>query len=152
AHQIKNLLAMDDTGIQQEAEKRHAVAKTLIQNLTSAGVPVGDIYVDPLTFPIGTGSDVAVAMLDIIEKIRAEFPGVHIVAGLSNISHGMPVRKILNQAMTVLSMGSGLDAGIVDPNDRYLMALIAATEALLGRDDYCMNYISMSREGKFEGI
>ena len=86
------------------------------------------------------------------EKLAAEFPGVHIIAGLSNISHGMPARKLLNQAMTVLALGKGLDAGIIDPNDRYLMALIYATEALLGRDEFCMNYISKSREGAFEGI
>jgi 5-methyltetrahydrofolate--homocysteine methyltransferase len=145
-------LAMDDTGIQQDAEKRHAVAKKLIGDLAAAGVGLDDIYVDPLTFPIGTGSDVGVAMLDIIEKVKAEHPGVHIIAGLSNISHGMPARKLLNQAITVLAMGKGLDAGIVDPNDRYLMALICATEALLGRDDFCMNYITKSREGAFEGI
>ncbi len=145
-------LAMDDTGIQSDPGKRLSVARKLINDLTAAGVAASDIYVDPLTFPIGTGSDVAVSMLDIIEKIKAEFPDVHVIAGLSNVSHGMPVRKLLNQAMTVLCMGKGLDAGIVDPNDRYLMALIASTEALLGRDDYCMNYISLSREGKFEGI
>ncbi|MEN6356274.1 MAG: dihydropteroate synthase [Armatimonadota bacterium] len=145
-------LAMDDTGIQQDPAKRLDVARKLIVDLTGAGVPLDDIYVDPLTFPIGTGSDVAVTMFDIIDKLRAEYPGVHIIAGLSNISHGMPARKLLNQAMTVLCMGKGLDAGIVDPNDRYLMALIAATESLLGRDDYCMNYISKSREGAFEGL
>lgn len=145
-------LAMDDSGIQQDPGKRLAVACKLIDDLVAAGVTVGDIYVDPLTFPIGTGSDVAVSMLDIIEKIRAQFPEVHIIAGLSNVSHGMPARKLLNQAMTVLAMGKGLDAGIIDPNDRYLMAMIAATEALLGRDDYCMNYITLSREGRFEGI
>lgn len=145
-------LAMDDTGIQQDPAKRYGVACELINNLTSAGVPLDDIYVDPLTFPIGTGSDVAVSMFDIIKKVKAEFPGVHIIAGLSNISHGMPVRKLLNQAVTVLAMGKGLDAGIIDPNDKYLMALIYATEALLGTDDFCMNYISKSREGAFEGI
>lgn len=145
-------LAMDDTGIQQDPAKRLSVACKLIDDLTAAGVAIGDIYVDPLTFPIGTGSDVAVSMLDIIAKIRARYPETHIIAGLSNVSHGMPARKLLNQAMTVLAMGKGLDAGIVDPNDNYLMALIAATEALLGRDDYCMNYISLSRAGKFEGI
>lgn len=145
-------LAMDDTGIQQDADKRLSVARKLITDLTAAGVAIDDIYVDPLTFPIGTGSDVAVAMFDIIEKIAAEFPGVHIIAGLSNVSHGMPVRKLLNQAMTVLALGKGLDAGIIDPNDRYLMALIYSTEALLGRDEFCMNYISKSREGAFEGI
>lgn len=145
-------LAMDDTGIQQDPQMRLDVALKLIADLTSAGVAIGDIYVDPLTFPIGTGSDVVVSMLDIITKIKAQYPEVHIIAGLSNVSHGMPVRKLLNQAMTVLSMGSGLDAGILDPNDRYLMALITASEALLGHDDYCMNYITQFREGKFEGI
>jgi 5-methyltetrahydrofolate--homocysteine methyltransferase len=145
-------LAMDDSGIQQDPDKRHAVAKTLIENLTSAGVPLHDIYVDPLTFPIGTGSDVALAMFDIIRKVKAEYPGVNTIAGLSNISHGMPARKILNQAVTVLAMGCGLDAGIIDPNDRYLMALIYATEALLGKDEFCMNYITKSREGLFEGL
>jgi len=145
-------LAMDDTGIQQDPEKRLSVATELVTNLTNAGVPLDDIYVDPLTFPIGTGSDVGLALLDIIEKIMAQFPGVHTIAGLSNISHGMPTRKLLNQAMTVLAMGKGLDAGIVDPNDPYLMALIASTEALLGKDEFCMNYITLAREGAFEEL
>lgn len=145
-------LAIDDTGIQQDPEKRLSVARALIDRLTAAGVPVGDIYLDPLTFPIGTGDDVAVALFDIITQIMREYPGVHTIAGLSNVSHGMPARKLLNQAMTVLAMGRGLDAGILDPNDRQLMALIAATEALLGRDEYCMNYIMLAREGAFEGL
>ncbi|HEX2949091.1 MAG TPA: dihydropteroate synthase [Armatimonadota bacterium] len=145
-------LAMDDTGIQQDAGKRLAVACKLVEKLTAASVPVDDIYVDPLTFPIGTGDDVALALLTIVEKIQAEFPGVHTIAGLSNISHGMPMRKLLNQAMVILAMSKGMDAGIIDPNDNYLMGLIAAAEALLGHDEYCMNYITLSREGAFEGI
>ena len=145
-------LAMDDSGIQPDPAKRLSVARALIGDLASAGVGLDDVYVDPLTFPIGTGSDVGIAMLDIIEKVKAEYPEVHVIAGLSNISHGMPVRKLLNQAITILAMGKGLDAGIVDPNDRYLMALIYATEALLGRDDFCINYITKSREGAFEGL
>lgn len=145
-------LAMDDTGIQSDPAKRLEVAQTLIEKLTAAGVVLDDIYVDPLTFPIGTGSEVGVAMLDIIDNLMTQFPGVHTIAGLSNISHGMPARKLLNQAMTILALGKGLDAGIIDPNDRYLMALIYATEALLGRDEYCMDYITKSREGAFEGL
>jgi 5-methyltetrahydrofolate--homocysteine methyltransferase len=145
-------LSMDDSGIQQDPTVRLSVARELVKKLLNAGVPVDDIYVDPLTFPIGTGSDVALAMLDIIEKIMCEFPGIHTIAGISNVSHGMPARKFLNQAMTVLAMGRGLDAGIIDPMDRHLMALIAAAEALLGRDDFSMNYIRCSREGKFDGI
>jgi 5-methyltetrahydrofolate--homocysteine methyltransferase len=91
-------------------------------------------------------------MLQILDRIHAEFPGVHTIAGLSNVSHGMPARKLLNSAMTVLCMGRGLDAGILDPLDRSLMGLIAASEALLGRDEYCCNYIGLARAGAFEGI
>ncbi|MEN6372259.1 MAG: dihydropteroate synthase [Armatimonadota bacterium] len=145
-------LSMDDTGIQQDPEKRLSVARDLVKRLTDAGVPVDDIYVDPLTFPIGTGTNVGVSMLEIISKIMTEFPGVHTIAGISNVSHGMPARKLLNQAMTVLAMDRGLDAGIIDPMDRYLMGLIAASEALLGRDDFSMNYITLSRAGRFEGL
>jgi len=145
-------LSMDDAGIQPDPEKRLAVARDLVKRLTDAGIPLDDIYIDPLTFPIGTGSDVALAMLDIIQKIMSEFPGVHTIAGISNVSHGMPARKLLNQAMTLLAMDRGLDAAIVDPMDRYLMALIASAEALLGRDEFSMNYIALAREGRFEGI
>lgn len=145
-------LAMDDSGIQFEASKRLTVARDLVNRLTNAGVPIDDIYVDPLTFPIGNGSDFGIALLDIVRNIITEFPGVHTIAGISNVSHGMPSRKLLNQAMTVLAMGSGLDAAIIDPMDRYLMGLIAASESLLGRDDFSMNYITLSRAGKFEGL
>jgi len=31
-----------------------------------------------------------------------------------------------------------------------MMANIIATEALLGKDDFCMNYIMAYREGKFD--
>ncbi|MBI2843012.1 MAG: dihydropteroate synthase [Armatimonadetes bacterium] len=145
-------LAMDDSGIQSDPEKRLTVARDLVKRLTDAGVPLDDIYVDPLTFPIGTGSDVGVAMLEIISDLMNEFPGVHTIAGISNVSHGMPARKILNQAMTILAMDRGMDAAIIDPMDRYLMALVAATEAILGRDEFSMNYITLSREGRFEGL
>lgn len=145
-------LSMDDTGIQQDPALRLSVARKLISDLTSAGVPLADIHIDPLTFPIGSGSDVALAMLQIIQQLKEEFPGVQTIAGLSNVSHGMPARKMLNTSMTILCLGRGLDAGIIDPNDRYLMALIAAAEALLGRDEFCARYIGLYRKGAFEGL
>ena len=45
-------------------------------------------------------------------------------------------------------MARGLDAAIVDPCDRQLMANIAAAEALLGRDEYCVEYLRAFRAGK----
>jgi 5-methyltetrahydrofolate--homocysteine methyltransferase len=91
-------------------------------------------------------------MLRVVERLSRELPGIHTIAGISNVSHGLPNRKSLNQAMTVLAMGRGLDAAIIDPLDRGLMALIAAAEALLGRDEYCRKYIALARQGRFRDI
>lgn len=145
-------LAMDDTGIQADASKRLDVARRLVNDLVTAGVPLEDIYVDPLTFPVGGDGDAAVAMMSVITRIKAEFPGVRTIAGLSNVSHGLPSRKLLNCAMTVLCLGSGLDAGIIDPNDRLLMAMIASAEAILGTDEYCGAFIRKHRKGAFEEL
>lgn len=145
-------LAMDDTGIQADPLLRLAVARTLVQRLIADGVPASDIYLDSLAFPIGTGDDTATTFLEIVRILHSEFPDIHLIAGLSNVSHGMPARRILNQAMTLLALANGLDAGILDPHDKHLMALIAAAEALLGRDEYCMEYIGKARAGMFVGM
>lgn len=145
-------LSMDERGIQTDPQLRLGVARKLVLDLTKAGVEMEDIFVDPLTFPIANDSSFVLTMLEIIKSIKADFPSIHVIAGISNVSHGLPARKLLNQATTILAMGAGLDAGIIDPNDAYLMGLIAASEALLGNDEFCMDFIAKSREGAFESI
>ena len=44
-------------------------------------------------------------------------------------------------------MNAGLDSAILDPVNRDMLGHIYATEALLGLDDYCMEYIGAYREG-----
>jgi 5-methyltetrahydrofolate--homocysteine methyltransferase len=142
-------LSMGDAGIPTDAIGRVEAARQLIGSLLDEGISPEDIYSDPLVYPIATGSTYGSAVLETIHTIKQEFP-VHIIAGVSNVSHGLPARKYLNQAFTVLCMGAGLDAAIVDPLDKQLMALVYASEALLGRDEYCAEYLAAAREGKFE--
>ena len=70
--------------------------------------------------------------------------------GLSNVSFGVPVRKLVNQTFLMLLLARGLDAAILDPCDRQLMANVAAAEALLGRDEYCERYLRAFRAGRLE--
>jgi 5-methyltetrahydrofolate--homocysteine methyltransferase len=60
----------------------------------------------------------------------------------------MPNRKLLNRAFLTLCVGYGLDAAIIDPLDRELMSILFASEALMGRDEFCMNYIAAYRQGR----
>jgi 5-methyltetrahydrofolate--homocysteine methyltransferase len=138
-------LAIDDAGICRDVEGRLAVARALLHRLIADGVPFADIYLDPLTFPLGATDDAALTLLQIVGQLRAEFPGLQTIAGISNISHGLPARPPLNQALVVLALAHGMDAAILDPCDSTLMRLIAATEALLGRDASCRRYLARMR-------
>jgi cobalamin-dependent methionine synthase I len=143
-------LVMDDTGIPNTAEKRIEVGRKLLGTMMDAGVEADKIHVDPLVFPISTDGKAGLAVMETISTLKREFPGIHFICGLSNVSYGLPNRKLLNQAFMVLNMSAGLDSVIVDPTDRKLMSLVYATEALLDKDEFCMNYIGKGRAEELE--
>lgn len=143
-------LCMDDSGMPETADERLSIADRLISSLTSKRVGISDIYIDPMVRPIGTGTHYGRVALETISRVRAEFPEVHITCGLSNISFGIPERKLMNQAFLVAAMAAGMDGAILDPLDKKLMSFVYATEALLGMDDFCMDYLMKFREGLLE--
>ena len=145
-------LCMDDTGMPETADKRFEIAEHLIGKLTSAGMKLDDIYIDPLVQPVSTGSHYGISAIETIRRVKTEFPQVHIACGLSNVSFGLPQRKLINQAFLISAMAAGMDGAILDPLDKKLMAFIAAAEALLGIDEYCVEYLEKYREGFFEGL
>lgn len=144
-------LCMDDTGMPETIDERVVIAERLIGKLTKEGIAMEDIYIDPLIRPIGTGSHYGVVAIETIRRVKSEFPSVHIACGLTNISFGIPARKLMNQAFLVAAMAAGMDGAILDPLDKKLMSFMYATEALMGLDDYCMNYLTKFREGELEG-
>jgi len=142
-------LTMDDRGIPEDIERRYEIADKLIRALTKAGISLSDIYIDPLVRPVSTDSSSGLIVLKSIKKIMSSFEHVHTICGLSNISFGLPKRDVLNKSFLLLAMSMGLDSAILDPLDREMMAMIRAGEVLLGKDEYCLKYLTSFREGKF---
>ncbi len=70
------------------------------------------------------------------KKSKDVFPEAKTISGLSNISFGLPKRTWINQSFLVLSLGAGLDAAILSPLDKNLMALVRSTEAFLNKDTF----------------
>ncbi len=143
-------LCMDDRGMPETAEERVLIAETLVKNLTREGVAPEDIYIDPMVRPVGTGPQYGVAAIETVRAVKNEFPDVHIACGLSNVSFGIPGRKVVNQAFLIAMMTAGMDGAILDPLDKKLMTFLYAGEALLGKDEYCMNFLTKFREGELE--
>ena len=141
-------LCLGEAGPPNTTAERVSTASRLVDRLTAEGFVLDDIYVDPCVLPISTGSEHGKALVEATGQIKGRYPGVHVSAGISNVSFGLPARKLLNQVLLVLLMAHGLDAAIVDPCDPLLMMNVRAAEALLARDEYCANYIQAFREGK----
>ena len=101
----------------------------------------------------GIPSD-AEGRLEVFHKImdKEEYPTIHITSGLSNISFGLPVRKMINIPFMVLAMAAGMDSAIMDPTSRDMNGVLHATEALLGEDEFCMEYLEAYRDNLFGPI
>jgi hypothetical protein len=140
-------------------EERLANLERLVEALQKAGLSLSDIHLDPLVFPVSVDPNNGILILDTVAELRERYGSeIHFAPGLSNISYGMPNRKLINQVFTHLCTHRGLDGGIVDPlqiNAKLLAALDTASEAyeltrafLMGEDQFGMRYITAVREGR----
>ena len=141
-------LAMGEGGIPQTSSDRLQLVELLVRAAEDYRIPREKLFIDPLVVPIGADQRQGQIFLETLKTIKERFPGVRTICGLSNISFGMPNRKLLNRAFLTLCVGYGLDAAIIDPLDRELMSILFASEALMGRDEFCMNYIAAYRQGR----
>ena len=143
-------LCMDDSGMPDSSDAIISRADTLVKELNAIGINTGSVYIDPLVQPISTDSNKGVMVLDAVRGIKDKHPDVHISCGLSNISYGLPQRKIINRTFVTLMMDAGTDSAIIDPLDEKIMATIKTADMLLGNDDYCGNFLKGVRAGSIQ--
>jgi len=141
-------LCMGESGPPKNAEERVANARVMTDALEAAGVPLDRAYFDPVIFPVSTDPQAPQAAIDAVRTIMTEFDGAHTTCGLSNISYGLPKRNHLNRVFLTLVIQAGIDGLIIDPTEPNMMSTVLASEALLARDEFCMNYITAEREGR----
>ena len=144
-------LCMGKTAMPTTTEERVQVGSELIEILRASGFALDKIYVDPLVQPVSVDIKMGIATLGAIGKIMGDFPGVNTICGLSNISYGLPERRLINRNYLALGMSYGLSAVIMDPTDRQLMNTLLTVEMLLGRDEYCGNFIDAYQNGQITG-
>lgn len=145
-------LCMSDEGMPESADDRVAIAEKLVNGLVKHNIPLENIYIDPLVQPVSTNATFGHEFLSAVRKIMTTFGGCHTICGLSNISYGLPERKLLNRTFVSMAIAAGLDAAIINPLDVQMTSNIAAASAIAGKDDFCLNYISAYRAGKLGGM
>ena len=132
-------LCMGQTSMPTTYEERLVVGEELVNKLNETGIVLEKIFVDPLIQPISIDRGMGLAALQSIAGIMERFPGVNTICGLSNISYGLPMRRLINRHFLTLAMAYGLTAAILDPTDNRLMASILTTQMLLGQEQFWCN-------------
>ncbi len=113
-------LTIDETGMAKTAAQKLDIARRLVDFACNRhGLPHSDLLIDPLTFTIATGNEddrkLGEETLEGIRLIRAEFPDIQIILGLSNISFGLnaAARAVVNSVFLDHAVRAGMSGAIV---------------------------------------
>jgi 5-methyltetrahydrofolate--homocysteine methyltransferase len=148
-------------GMPQNEGERIENASRMVEAALARGIPLASIYVDVLVFPISVDGQFGHHALETIRQLRARYGSeIHITGGLSNVSFGLPCRRLINDVFILLSLEAGADSGIIDPVASNLKAILAmdrqarphrmTEDVLLGRDRHCKNFLRAYRKGELQ--
>lgn len=143
-------LCQSESKLAESIEEKVEMAAELVEKVTAAGVPIDDLYIDPLIYPVSANQQSAVYAISAIKEIMRNHPGVHTICGLTNVSYGLPERRLINRTFLVTAIAYGLDSAIIDPTDKKLFSSLITALAVMGRDDYCVGYIEAFRKRRLE--
>jgi 5-methyltetrahydrofolate--homocysteine methyltransferase len=112
-------LTIDEDGMAKTVEKKVEIAERILERTRAHGMPDHDVFLDCLTFTLGSGDEEfrrsAVATIEAIAEVKRRHPRVNSILGVSNVSFGLKpaARQILNSAFLHYCREAGLTSAIV---------------------------------------
>lgn len=137
-------LTLTEAGIPRDANERTAIAVDIMTACMEKGVPLENLYLDPLILPIGVAQAQAMEVIEAIKMFKQlNDPPLKTVVGLSNIYNGCPVEVhgLLIRTYLIMLMTVGLDAAILDPLDKELMNTLKTVKIYQNEILYCHSYL-----------
>lgn len=141
-------LTCDSRGIPSDVETRVEITKKMVHKAQKFDITPDRMHIDPLVLALSADNRSLLNFTETLKIVKELYPTIKVTSGLSNISFGMPLRKVVNQGFLTIALFAGMDSAIMDPCNRDMMAALLATEALLGRDRFCRNYSNAYRKNK----
>lgn len=138
-------LCLDGSGIPEKAADRVAIARRIHQKARDYGLRDEDIYIDCLVKTASAEQDQVMETIKALQIVKDELH-VGTVLGVSNVSHGLPAREIINSTYLAMALAAGLDLPILNPFDQRMMDVVKAAAVLLNRDSNCAQFIENYRE------
>ena len=138
-------LTVDDKGIPSTASRRVEIANKILDRAESCGIAREDVVIDCLAMAASADPASAQVTLEAIRVITKEL-ALSSTIGVSNISFGLPERRIINSAFLAMAIEAGLSSAIIDPTDSSLVYTLLSSNFLTGRDEYAAKFLTFYRE------
>jgi len=116
------VLALDDTGIPKTPEGRVAIVERVRAAAHEAGLADRDLIVDALVMTAAAEPDAPRTTVAALAGAHAA--GLATILGVSNVSHGLPNRTLLNASFFDVAAAAGLDAAILNPSGHVVMEAV----------------------------
>ena len=126
-------------GLPENAAERVAIVRQIIAAAKALDFKQQDLLLDALTTTLAVNPMAASDVLQTLRLYATEF-GLPVSMGLSNVSHGLPRRDLMNSHFFAMAAAQGLCLPILNPLDPMMNEAMSAVQALLGHDRQGLEY------------
>lgn len=142
-------LTMDQEGVPGNVEKRVECGATFLMTALEMGLPIEDIYIDPIILPVNVAPKQPWNVMEAIRQLAiCNDPPPKFIIGLSNVSQQCLNNHLLNRTYLVMGLAAGLTAAIMDAADQDLVEAAVSAEVLLDKHLYSDDYMKAWRMQK----
>jgi len=136
-------LASDSSGVPNSAARRLEIITDIVERAGTLGIDRDNIIADCVAESSAVNSNAATTTLETIDMVKRLW-GLNLVLGASNVSFGLPSRKVINAVFLSLAVSRGLTLAIV--NAKLMKPYIMAADLLMGRDNRARRYTTYCRK------
>lgn len=126
-------LTLDERGVPSTARERLEIARKIVEAASAYGIPREDVIIDCVVTSAATDQHAVSEILQAVFLVKREL-GVKTALGISNISFGLPARKLVNATFLSAALACGLDLPIVDPQDERCKEVLDTWRVFTGQD------------------
>jgi 5-methyltetrahydrofolate corrinoid/iron sulfur protein methyltransferase len=142
-------VVLSKKGVPPDVDSRVEIAMEIVNSALEHGVPLGDLYLDPVVLPVAVLQEQVLNCINALKifKQLKELMGLpdepKTIVGLSNVSQSSPreLRSLISRTYLLILLSHGLDSAIVNPLDKELMNAVKTFDILSNKILYAHSYL-----------
>lgn len=140
-------MTADDDGIPYTPEGRLKCALKILEAGEAYGFTLDDFVFDCIAIGLATDVGAGRCTMETIQLVRKEL-NANITLGASNVSFGMPKRKVIDANYIAIAIAYGMNAPITDITHEGLRWAMMTADVVNGTDRLGMKFLKESRKEK----